>query len=70
MATIVHLSINKMLKGSTYNTDGAFIILRNQKCKVFDDCILPKETTKKMNDIYKQLNLKPILRIDRRGNFT
>jgi len=65
MATVVHLSINKMLKGTKYNTDGAFIILRNQKCKVFDDCILPKETTRKMNDIYKQLKLKPILRIAR-----
>lgn len=65
MATVVHLSLNQMLKGTKYNADGAFIILRNQKCKVFDDCILPKETTKKMNDIYKQLNLKPILRIAR-----
>jgi transposase len=65
MATVVHLSINQMLKGTKFNTDGAFIVLRNQKCKVFDDCILPKETTKKMNDIYKQLKLKPILRIPR-----
>jgi transposase len=68
MATVVHLSINQMLNGTTYNTDAAFIILRNQKCKVFDDCILPKETTKKMNDIYKQLSLKPILKINRRIN--
>jgi hypothetical protein len=67
MATVVHLSINHMLKGTVYNTEGAFIILRNQKCKVFDDLILPKETTKKMNEIYKQLNLKPLLKIDRCG---
>jgi transposase len=25
MATVVHLSINKLLKGTAYNTDGAFI---------------------------------------------
>ena len=67
MATIVHLSINQMLKGTSYNTDGAFMILHNQKCKVFDDCILPKETTKKMNEIYKHLNLKTILKINRCG---
>jgi len=65
MATVVHLSINQLLKGTRYNTDGAFVILRNQKCKVFDDCILPKETTKKMNEIYKQLNLKPVLKLVR-----
>lgn len=63
IATVVHLSINQMLKGTPFNADAAFIILRNQKCKVFDDCILPKETTKKMNNIYAQLKLKPILRI-------
>jgi transposase len=67
IVTVIHLSINQMLKDSCYNTDSAFIIMRNQKCKVFDDCILPKETTKKMNDIYKLLNLKPILKIDRCG---
>ena len=65
MATVTHLSFNKMLKDTRFNADGAFVILRNQKCKVFVDCILPKETTKKMNDIYKQLKLKPTLKITR-----
>lgn len=67
MATVVHLSINQMLNDTAYNADGAFIILRNQKCKVFDNYILPKEATKKMNDIYKQLNIKPVLKIDECG---
>ena len=67
MATVVHLSINQMLKNTIFNTDGAFFVLRNQKCKVFDDCILPKEATKKMNDIYKSLNLNPVLSISRCG---
>jgi transposase len=63
ITTIVYLSVNQLLKGTLFNIDGAFFVLRNQKCKVFDDCILPKETTKKMNDIYKKLKLNSPVRI-------
>ena len=59
IATVVYLSINQMLKGTMFNAEGAFLILKNQKCKVFDDRILPKEANKKMNDIYKKLKIKP-----------
>jgi hypothetical protein len=62
MATIVHLSMNEMLRNTKYNTHSAFVALRNQKCKVFDDYILPKEPNKKMNDIYKIFKLKPPLK--------
>jgi len=48
-----------MLKGTAFNAEGAFLILKNQKCKVFEDSILPKETNKKMNEIYKKLNIAP-----------
>jgi len=61
IATVVYLSINQLLKGTIFNADGAFLILRNQKCKVFDDRILPKEPTKKMNDIFEKLKFKPPL---------
>ena len=57
IATSVFLSINQMLKGTNFNTQGAFVIIKNQKCKVFDDRILPKETNKKMNEIYKKLKI-------------
>jgi len=57
IATVVYLQINRMLKGATFNAEGAFLILKNQKCKVFEDHILPKETNKKMNEIYKKLNI-------------
>lgn len=57
IATVAFLSINQLLVSTTFNAEGAFMILRNQKCKVFDDRILPKEPTKKMKDIYKKLNI-------------
>ena len=59
IASVVYLSLNQMLKDTVYNTQGAFVILRNQKCKVFDDRILPKEPNKKMNQIYKKLKIAP-----------
>ena len=61
IATVVFLLINQQLNGSAFNTEGAFLILRNQKCKVFDDRILPKEPNKNMNEIYKKLNITPPL---------
>ena len=59
IATVAYLTINRMLKGTAYNAEGAFQILKNQKCKVFDDRILPKEANKKMNEIYKKLQITP-----------
>jgi transposase len=63
IASTAYLFVNQMLNGSSFHADAAFAILRNQKCKVFDDCILPKEINKKMNDIYKILKIKLPLRI-------
>jgi transposase len=59
IASVVFLSINQLLKGTIFNTEGAFLILKNQKCKVFDDRLLPKEANRKMNDIYKKLKIDP-----------
>ena len=58
ISTVVFLIVNQMLKDTAYNAEGAFLILGNQKCKVFDDRILPKEPNKKMNEIYRQLGIK------------
>jgi len=68
VATVVYLSMNQLLKGTQFNTDGAFLVLRNQKCRVFDDFILPKEVNKKMNDIYKKLKIEPPIHIAVGGN--
>ena len=48
-----------MLKDTPFNADGAFMVLRNKKCKVIDDRILLKEVNKKTNDIYKKLKIDP-----------
>ncbi|MDY0289506.1 MAG: transposase [Sphaerochaeta sp.] len=45
-------------KKDKINPEGSFIVLRNQKCKVYDEMVIPQEATKKMNDIYKMLNIQ------------
>lgn len=57
MASVAYILINNKLKGSEYNSIGAFAALRNLKCKVFDDVILVKEPTKKMKDIAEILKI-------------
>ena len=59
IASVVYLAVNQLLKDTVYCTQSAFMILRNQKCKVFDDRILPIEPNKKMNEIYKKLKINP-----------
>jgi hypothetical protein len=68
IATIACLSINRLLKDTAFNAEGAFLILSNQKCKVFDDRILPKEANKKMNEIYKHLKINSPISISVGGN--
>ena len=45
-------------KKDKINPEGSFLVLRNQKCKVFDKAVIPQEPTKKMNDIYKLLDIE------------
>ena|GEM_PF-1083018 len=42
----------------TINAEGSFLLLRNQKCKVYDKVVIPQEPTKRMNDIYKLLKIQ------------
>jgi len=44
-------------KGDKTNPEGAFMILRNQKCKVYNDNIVPQEAVKDINAIYKLLGI-------------
>lgn len=53
MATVILKMIQDKLLKTKYNPISMFMNLRNQKCKVFDDTIIPTEATKKMNDCYK-----------------
>jgi len=36
-----------------HNPEGATMVLRNQKCKVFDDVVVPQEAVKSVNDVYR-----------------
>ena len=45
--------IKKSRKKDKINPEGATIALRNQKCKVFDDVIVPQEAVKNVNDVYR-----------------
>jgi len=58
LSTIVYMQVNHLLDGIKFCAEGAFRILHNLKCKVFDDYILIKEATKKDNDIVKHLNIE------------
>jgi len=40
------------------NPEGAFIALRNQKCKVYTEEIVPQEAVKCINDVYKLFQIK------------
>jgi hypothetical protein len=63
ISTVAYLLINRLLEGSKYCADGAFRVLHTLKCKVFDDCVLVKEGTKKVNDIAMHLKLTLPLKI-------
>jgi transposase len=57
LASAIYIMINKMLKKSDFCAIGAYRILRNLKCKVFDTTIVVQEANKKMNEIAKLLKL-------------
>lgn len=45
--------IGKRKKKDKTNPEGALMSLRNQKCKVYDQEIVPQEAVKNINDIYR-----------------
>jgi len=49
--------IKKSRKKDKINPEGVTMVLRNQKCKVFDEAVVPQEAVKKVNDIYKLLGI-------------
>lgn len=50
--------LTKRKKKDKINPEGAFIALRNQKCKVYDNEIVPQEAVKAINDVYKLFKIK------------
>ncbi len=49
--------LKKRKKNDRINPEGAFMKLRNQKCKVYEKSIIPQEPVKDINAIYKLLGL-------------
>jgi len=57
LTSAAYVLVNKTLKKGDVCAAGAYRILRNMKCKVFDSKIIVQEANKKMNDIAKLVNL-------------
>ena len=45
-------------KGDKINPEGTLITLRNQKCKVYENEIVPQEVVKNINDVYRLFKIK------------
>jgi len=50
--------ISKRKNKDKINPEGALMSLRNQKCKVYADEIVPQEAVKSINDVYKLFQIK------------
>lgn len=57
IASVLAKMLQIDLRRTGYTVESALLNLRNQKCKVFDREILPQESVKKANDIYKTFKL-------------
>jgi hypothetical protein len=57
IASAVVKKLQDDLKETAYNPISVFMNLRNQKCKIYDDCIIVQEAFKKVNDVYKYFKI-------------
>lgn len=57
--------LSKRKKNDKINPEGAFIKLRNQKCKIYSKNIVPQEPVKDINVVYKLLNIDCPIIIER-----
>ena len=55
----------KRIRNKLPNMIAALMDLRNQKCKVYDDVILPKEPQSKGNAVYKLFDPKSLYAISK-----
>lgn len=58
VASVIAKKLQEDLKDTSLNPASAFQLLRNQKCKVFADLIIPQEPVRKANDLYKKFGMK------------
>jgi transposase len=52
LASVVVRMLQQDIRETAYTPESAQQVLRNQKCKVFKDCVITQEATKKANDVY------------------
>lgn len=62
VSVIVKL-LSDQLKDKKIDLTSCLLEMRNQKAKVFEDCVITTEPKKRMNDIYKALKIKPEVEI-------
>ena len=65
IASYLYILVNRYFTKSDKCAIGVFRTMRNQKCKVYDEVIVPQEPTKSMNDIYETLHIQPQTMITR-----
>ena len=63
LSTVAYMVVNSALDGSKFCAEGAFRALESLKCNVFDNFVLVKEASKKVNDIAKHLKLELPLKL-------
>lgn len=64
-STILLRLLQQQLLPTKYSLDDFWYVMRNQKAKVFDDVVIPSETTKKQNDLYSLIKARPDVSIPR-----
>jgi transposase len=65
IASYVYILVNSYFTNTDRCALGVFRIMRNQKCKIYDNVIVPQEPTKAMNEIYETLSIEAKEKINR-----
>jgi transposase len=65
IASYVYILVNRYFANTDRCAIGVFRTMKNQKCKVYDNIVLPQEPTKAMNEIYKTLKIEAAKEISR-----
>jgi hypothetical protein len=64
LASVIVRMLQQDIEKTAYTPESAQQVLRNQKCKVFEDCVIAQEATKKANDVYKFFKMKVPNKVD------
>jgi len=59
IASYVYILVNRYFMKSDMCAIGVFRTMKNQKCKVYNETVVPQEPNRAMNDIYTILRIQP-----------